>query len=77
MAISAVQTPAQPNRATRRHPLKAGCHYVGIAAAAIYLDVTPKTVRKLIATGVLPAYRLGDKMLRIKIVDLEAVCKPL
>jgi excisionase family DNA binding protein len=58
-------------------PPKNGRGYVGITEAATYLDVTDKTVRKLIATGELPAYRLGTKILRVKLADLEAVCKPL
>jgi excisionase family DNA binding protein len=70
--------PAQPNRAARRHPAKNGQRgYVGITEAATYLGVTPKTVRKLIAARELRAYRLGTKMLRIRLADLEAVCKPL
>jgi excisionase family DNA binding protein len=67
--------PAGPNRAARRHPN--GQAYVGITEAATYLGVTPKTIRKLIATNELAAYRLGTKMLRIRVADLEAVCKPL
>ena len=50
--------PAQPNRAARRHPPNNGRGYVGIAEAATYLGVTPKTVRKLIAARELAAYRL-------------------
>lgn len=69
--------PAQPNRAARRHPPNNGRGYVGIAEAATYLGVTPKTVRKLIAARELAAYRLGTKMPRIRLADLEAVCKPL
>jgi excisionase family DNA binding protein len=75
---SPAAVPPQPNRAARRHPAKHGQRgYVGITEAATYLDVTNKTVRKLIATGELPAYRLGAKILRIKLADLDAVCKPL
>ena len=73
--------PAQPNRAARRaarrHPPNNGRGYVGITEAATYLYVTPKTVRKLIADQELQAYRLGTKTLRIKLADLDAVCKPL
>jgi excisionase family DNA binding protein len=73
--------PAQPNRAARRHPPKPPKNrqrgYVGITEAATYLDVTPKTVRKLIAERELQAYRLGSKMLRIRLADLDAVCKPV
>jgi excisionase family DNA binding protein len=66
----------RPNRAPRRaQELQRG--YVGITEAATYLDVTQKTIRKLIATGELPAYRLGTHVLKIKIADLDAVLKPV
>jgi excisionase family DNA binding protein len=66
----------RPNRATRRaKELQRG--YVGITEAATYLDVTQKTIRKLIASGDLPAYRLGTHVLKIKIADLDAVLKPV
>jgi excisionase family DNA binding protein len=60
----------RPNRTLQRG-------YVGITEAATYLDVTQKTIRKLIATGELPAYRLGTHVLKIKIADLDAVLKPV
>ena len=67
-----------PNRATRRHPPKANHRaYVGIPEAATYLDVTPKTIRRYIAEGKLPAYRLGDRIVRIKIADLDAALTPM
>jgi hypothetical protein len=46
----------RPNRATRRAK-ELQRVYVGITEAATYLDVTQKTIRKLIASGDLPAYR--------------------
>lgn len=67
-----------PNRATRRHPAKQIQRaYVGIVEAAIYLDVAPKTIRKLIADGKLPAYRIGQRVLKVKIADLDAVLTPI
>ena len=50
--------------------------YFDIQDAAAYLDLHPKTVRKLIATGQLPAKRIG-KSIRIKVDDLDAVGKPI
>ena len=44
--------PAVPNRSTRRHLVARA--YLGIPDAATYLDLTPKTVRRLIASGELP-----------------------
>jgi len=70
--------PASPARKTRRHPPKPTQRaYVGLAEAATYLDVAPKTLRKLIADGYLAAYRLGDKTIKVKLADLDAVLTPL
>jgi excisionase family DNA binding protein len=69
-------TPAnQPNRATRRHPAMQRA-YIGIPEAAIYLDVAPKTIRKLIADKELQAYRIGKRVLKVRLADLDAVLKP-
>lgn len=71
-------SPAQPNRATRRHPVKATQRaYVGIPEAATYLDVAPKTIRALIASGKLPAWRLGNRVLKVKLADLDGVLTPV
>ena len=77
-AMPLAPPPRSPNRATRRHPPTNGQRgYVGITEAATYLGVTPKTVRKLTATREMAPYRLGTKMLRIKLADFDAACKPL
>jgi excisionase family DNA binding protein len=69
---------ANTPRRTRRHPPKANHRaYVGIPEAATYLDVTPKTIRRYIAEGRLPAYRLGDRIVRIKVADLDAALTPM
>ena len=65
-----------PNRAARR---RATPHtpvpraYVGILEAADYLGLSEKTIRRLIDSGRLPAYKYGPKVLRLKISDLDAV----
>ena len=76
-AIPASSPSAQPNRAARRHPEKFQRAYVGIAEAATYLDVDPKTIRRLIASGELRAYRLGSKVLKVKLADLDGVLTPV
>ena len=71
-------TPAQPNRATRRHPAKQTQRaYIGIPEAATYLDIAPKTVRALIASGKLTAYRLGNRVIKVKLADLDGVLTPV
>ena len=66
-----------PNRKTRRHPDRAQRAYVGIDEAATYLDVTPKTVRRLIASEELAAYRLGKRLIKIRVADLESLLTPM
>lgn len=51
--------------------------YVGIPEAATYLDVATKTVRRMIAEGRLPAYRLGNRVIKVRIDDLDAALKPI
>lgn len=50
---------------------------VGIPEAATYLDVDHKTIRRLIASGDLPAYRLGRRLIKVKITDLDALLVPM
>ncbi|WIY84206.1 helix-turn-helix domain-containing protein [Propionimicrobium sp. PCR01-08-3] len=49
----------------------------GVADAATYLGVSTDTIRKLIADGTLPAYRLGRKKILIRVTDLECALKPI
>ena len=68
--------PSGPNRRTRRDE-QFGRAYVGIPEAATYLDSSEKTVRRLIAAKRLPAYRLGNRVLKVKIADLDSVFSPV
>jgi excisionase family DNA binding protein len=60
-----------PNRRAKRHPVEQA--YIGLPEAATYLGVAEKTVRRLIRDDKLPAYRLGNRVIKIKIDDLETV----
>jgi excisionase family DNA binding protein len=51
--------------------------YLGIPEAATYLDVDHKTIRRLITSGQLPAGRLGNRLIKIKVTDLDAVLTPM
>ena len=51
--------------------------YVGIPEAATYLDVATKTIRRYITEGKLPAYRLGNRVIKVKIADLDSVLTPI
>lgn len=45
--------------------------------AADYLKITSRTVRRMVATGQLPAYRLGPRLLRIDLADVDALLRPV
>lgn len=52
--------------------------WVTLNEAAEYLNVVPHTVRRYIAAGQLPAYRLaGRQTIRIKVEDLDAMMRPI
>ncbi len=50
---------------------------VTIQQAAGYLGVSHKTVRRMIADGRLPAYRVGGGPIRVLASDVEAVKIPV
>jgi excisionase family DNA binding protein len=63
------------NRQSRRHTVEQA--YIGIPEAATYLGVAEKTIRRFIRDDKLPAYRLGNRVIKIKIDDLETVLRPV
>ena len=50
---------------------------MGIAEAAKYANVHPSTLRRRIADGQLPAYRVGPKLLKVDLDDVEALIRPV
>lgn len=51
--------------------------YVSIQAAADILSCSTKTIRRSIATGELPARRIGTRLIRIDAADLADLGRPL
>lgn len=50
---------------------------VTLEAAADYLGVAPLTVRRRIASGALKAYRLGPRIVRVDLADVDALLTPI
>jgi excisionase family DNA binding protein len=50
---------------------------VGISDAAQHAGVCPKTIRRWIAAGDLPAYRVGPRLIKIDLADLDAMFQPI
>lgn len=51
--------------------------YVTLKVGADYLSVTEQTIRRYIADGVIPGYRIGKRSLRIDRHDLDALLTPV
>ena len=48
-----------------------------IKEVAEFMDVSKRTVRRYIEEGFLPAYKLGDRLIKISKDDLNEFLKPL
>lgn len=51
--------------------------YLTLQQAADVLVVHPKTIRRAISSGRLPAYRLNGRVIRLKSSDVEALLTPV
>ena len=50
--------------------------YAKLKEAADYLDLTERTVRQMIADGRLTGYRLGDRVVRVDLNEVDAAMTP-
>jgi len=48
-----------------------------LADAAAYAGVNPRTLRRYVATGHLTGHRLGPRLLRIDLNELDAALRPV
>lgn len=46
---------------------------VPLAVAAEQYGIAEKTLRRRISEGVLPAYRVGPRLIRVKLSDVDAL----
>lgn len=60
-----------------RRTVTARGNLVSIAVAAEHLAVSPNTVRRRIADGTLQGYRMGPKMIRVDLDELDGLLKPI
>lgn len=48
-----------------------------LADAAAYAGVSPKTIRRRISDGSLRGYRMGPRLLRVDLNELDAMLRPI
>ena len=49
---------------------------ISLTQAADNLGVDPRTIRRYVAAGRLPAYRVGPRLIKIDPADLAALVRP-
>jgi excisionase family DNA binding protein len=52
-------------------------HLVTISEAALRLSVSPRTIHRYIASGRLRAKRVGPRMLRVELADVDGLVRPV
>ena len=60
------------NRRERRHP-----ELIGLQEAADRCDVSYRSIRRWIADGRLNAVRVGPRLLKVDVAELEAILRPV
>lgn len=50
---------------------------ITLPEAAEYLGLSVQTLRLWIDNGRIPAYRVGQKFIRVKVADIEAMIQPV
>jgi excisionase family DNA binding protein len=51
--------------------------YITQQQAAEYLGVTDRTIRQMLADGRLKGYRLGARVIRLRLDEVEAALQPI
>lgn len=67
MALSV--SPTQPTQPAR--------HLASLAEAAEYAHCSTKTIRRRISEGALTGYRMGPRLLRVDLNELDAMLRPI
>jgi len=64
-----------PRLATPTHPI---ADHMKLPRAAAYFDLSERTLRRYIAAGKLPGYRVaGTRTIRVRVSDVAALLEPI
>ncbi len=58
-------------------PQRSGRRLASLADAADYAAVNPRTIRRRIADGSITGYRVGPRIIRIDLDELDALLRPI
>jgi excisionase family DNA binding protein len=69
--------PAAGQKADTAHRATGTWRLVGLAAAAAYADVSTRTLRHYISRGRLTGYRVGPRLIKIDLNELDELARPI
>lgn len=62
---------------TTRKPAPTPRRLESIATSAEYVGCNPRTIRRYIAAGKLTGYRMGPRLIRVDLGELDAILRPI
>jgi S-DNA-T family DNA segregation ATPase FtsK/SpoIIIE len=65
------------SRADTAERVKGTRQLVGLSAAAAYADVSTRTLRRYIAQGRLTGYRVGPRLVKVDLSELDQLARPI
>ena len=69
--------PSSARADTRSAPHTPARRLASIADAAAYADVSTRTLRRYVADGRLTGYRVGPRLVKVDLVDIDALVRPI
>ncbi len=64
-------------RADTARRVKGTRQLVSLSAAAAYADVSTRTLRRYIAQGRLTGYRVGPRLVKVDLSELDQLARPI
>jgi len=68
---------AQRDRSRPGGQLSSALRLVSLAAGAAFADVSVRTLRRYIAQGRLTGYRVGPRLVKVDLSELEQLARPI
>jgi excisionase family DNA binding protein len=79
--MSREERPGMPNptnqRTRRGRDAVPARRFASVEVAADYADVSTRTIRRYIADGRLTGYRVGPRLVKVDLADLDALVRPI
>lgn len=66
-----------PARRTRRAAASPPQRLTSVANAAHYANVSPRSIRRWISQGLITGYRVGPRLVKVDLDDLDKLARPI